>query len=136
MSLLEEKDAIRDLYGKYALFYDSGRYDDFMTLFAEDAVLDSTEIGGSLTIGKEAIRESLGSADNPDKTEFHCRHFLLNYSITVEEDLASAHTYYLFMVPDNNDEPAIGGIGQYDDIFIKTGGQWFFKHHRLLRAFR
>ena len=45
MSVLEDKDAIRDLMTRYCLSIDAGRYADWVACFSEDGCFDSPILG-------------------------------------------------------------------------------------------
>ena len=41
MSVIEEKDAIRDMMTRYCLAIDAGRYEEWVQCFTEDSICDS-----------------------------------------------------------------------------------------------
>ena len=53
-TLTEDRDAIRDLMARYALYIDAGRVDEWLALFAEDGTFD-TGLGDPL-VGHAALR--------------------------------------------------------------------------------
>jgi uncharacterized protein (TIGR02246 family) len=58
-TLTEDREAIRDLFARYALYIDSGRADEFANLFTEDGRF-VTGIGDPL-VGRDALRAFAGS---------------------------------------------------------------------------
>jgi len=122
-SVLEEKDAIRDLLASYCFHIDGGEYDKFVALFTEDAIFDIGPLGKAH--GREAIRKLIGNA-GPSKFK-HCT---INSIIRVNGNEAHAESY-LFVL--NGGEHAISTsvAGRYEDQLVKQGDQWRFKVRKV-----
>jgi hypothetical protein len=54
-SVLEEKEAIRDLISAYCFYVDNGEFDKFAGLFTEDAIFEAGPFGGSRAGGRFMI---------------------------------------------------------------------------------
>jgi ketosteroid isomerase-like protein len=121
----------------YARAVDFRDYDYFVTLFTEDAVLDT----GRPREGKAAIADSLSR--RPD--ELRSRHVITNVFIDVlNENEARGISYltlYRHVGPESlKGEPiAFSGpwaVGHYEDRFERTAEGWKFKRRKLHFAFR
>lgn len=121
----------------YARAIDFRDYDAFVTLFAENALLDA----GRPLEGRDAIRESL--RHRPD--ELRSRHVISNVFIDVLGPDEARGISYLTLYRHHGDEstrfgPApLGGaaaVGHYEDRFVRTGEIWLFESRKLHLAFR
>jgi len=127
-SLLEEKDAIRDLMSAYCFHVDSGDFEKFAALFTEDAIFDAGALGKPQ--GREAIHKFIASAV-PRPGEGPARkHCTLNHLIRVGGAEANADSYIIVL------RESDGGIipslaGRYEDILVKQGGDWRFKVRKI-----
>lgn len=131
------KQSCEELSIAYARAVDFRDYDYFVTLFTEDAVLDT----GKPRKGLEAIRKSLSR--RPD--ELRSRHVITNVFIDVLNETEARGISYLTLYrhvgpesltagPIAFDGPA--GVGHYEDRFEKTAEGWKFKRRKLHFAFR
>jgi hypothetical protein len=129
--------ACEELSITYARAIDFRDYDYFITLFTEDAVLDT----GKPRQGRAAIAESL--TRRPD--ELRSRHVISNVFIDVLNENEARGISYLTLYrhvgeeslkgePIHFDGPA--GVGHYEDRFEKTAEGWKFKRRKLHFAFR
>jgi len=92
VSVLEEKEEIRDLVTRYCLYIDSGRYDEWVACFTADGVFDSPILGrwqgtAALRQFTEKYRAWTGAAQP--------RHCVMNVLINVEGTHASGECYLL-----------------------------------------
>ena len=81
-SILEDKDAIRDLIVAYCHYADAGDPDRWASLFTEDAVWDGGPFGKHE--GRAAIRAQYEGAKSRN------RHVMANILVSVDGDEASA----------------------------------------------
>ncbi|MDH3644664.1 MAG: nuclear transport factor 2 family protein [Gammaproteobacteria bacterium] len=122
----------------YARAIDFRDYDDFITLFAEDAALDL----GRPMLGREAIRASI--SQRPDG--LRSRHVISNIFIDViDTDNARGISYltlYRHLSDDPNppaqpiDEALPAAVGHYQDQFVRATVGWRFQSRTLHLAFR
>ena len=128
MSILEEKDAIRDLMSAYCFHVDEGEFDKFAGLFASDATFEPGPQGKYQ--GRDAIRKFIESVV-PRAGEGPARkHCTMNHLITVNGSEAQAHSY--IVVVREADGAIIPSLaGRYEDLLIKEGGEWRFKVRKI-----
>jgi ketosteroid isomerase-like protein len=126
-SILEEKDAIRDLMSTYCFHVDNCEFDKFAALFTEDAVFD---VGPAKLVGREAIRELISSTI-PRKGEGPARkHCTMNHVIRVNGSEAQADSYIVVVrEADNGIIPVLAG--RYEDLLVKERGEWRFKARKI-----
>jgi 3-phenylpropionate/cinnamic acid dioxygenase small subunit len=85
---LGDREAIRFLQAAYTHFYDDGRLDDFVALFAEAGVLQLGP-GGALAESREAIRSALAE---PIQSRNGIRHFTSDELIEFTADDSAVGT--------------------------------------------
>jgi hypothetical protein len=126
--VLEDKEDIRDLFTKYCLYIDSGRYEDWVNCFTEDGVFDSPILGRwqgkeKLTQFTQKYREWTGACQP--------RHCVMNVLISVDGPQATGECYLLMThAADGKTELVISG--RYEDMIEKVDGQWLFKERKVL----
>jgi uncharacterized protein (TIGR02246 family) len=127
-SILEEKEAIRDLMSAYCFHVDNGEFDKFAALFAEDGVFEAGPLGKLR--GRSAIREFIG-AQVPNAGEGPARkHCTLNHLIRVDGLEAMADSY--IVVLRESDQGIIASLaGRYEDVLVKDNGEWRFKVRKI-----
>ena len=127
MSVLEDKDAIREVMAAYCHALDACRFADVAGLFAEDAVW-TTDYGKAE--GRAAI-EQLFRSVVPVKGEGPQRkHYITNIIIKVDGETASAVSDYLIVREAGAGLiPVMGGT--YRDKFVKTPAGWRFSRKEL-----
>lgn len=127
MSVLEEKDAIRETMAAYAQALDACRFADVASLFAEDGVW-TTDYGQAK--GRAEIEKMLTGVV-PKKGEGPQRkHYITNIIIKVDGDTASSVSDYFIIREDGpNLIPVMGGT--YKDQWVKQAGTWRFKRKEL-----
>lgn len=121
----------------YARCIDFRDYDAFLTLFTDDAVLDT----GTPLTGLAAIRESLRR--RPD--ELRSRHVISNVFVDVLSADEARGICYLTLYRHHGDESLRFGpvplrgpaaVGHYEDRFLRTAHGWRFRSRKLHLAFR
>ena len=127
MSVLEDKDTIREVMAAYCHALDACRFADVAGLFAEDAVW-TTDYGEAK--GRDAIEQIFRSVV-PVKGEGPQRkHYITNIIIKVEGERASAVSDYLVVRESESGLlPVMGGT--YRDKFVKTPAGWRFARKEL-----
>lgn len=113
---MTDSEAIRDVIARYNYFGDSGRFDELLELFTDDATLS---VGGTAYDGRAAIRGLFVSAVGPQPE--HVRHFTSTHVIDVDGDTADARCYFQVLTS--------GGLdhwGRYRDSLVRSGARWLF----------
>jgi uncharacterized protein (TIGR02246 family) len=128
MSVLEDKDAIREVMAAYCHALDACRFADVARLFAEDGVW-TTDYGEAK--GRDAIEQLLRSIV-PAKGEGPQRkHYITNTIIKVNGDSAESTSDYLVVRESGADLiPVMGGT--YKDQWVRQGATWRFKRKELV----
>jgi uncharacterized protein (TIGR02246 family) len=128
MSILEDKDAIREVMAAYCHALDAGRFADVASLFADDGVW-TTDYGEAK--GRGEIEHLLRSIV-PMKGEGPQRkHYITNIIIKVNGDSAESISDYLVVRESGPDLiPVMGGT--YKDKWVRQDGTWRFKRKELV----
>ena len=118
---MSEEEAIRDLMSEYCHLIDDERFEDFMELFTEDAVV-TAKIAGTTYRGRQEIRGFLENQP-PEKRGLHVT---VNHRVQVNGDTATAQADFFVVVP------RAGGLhfmsmGRYDDQLVRQDGRWRFR---------
>jgi len=126
VQVLEDREEIRALIMAYGAAHDGRDYRRFADLFAEN---DGEWVGGMGSAkGREAIFELMDRTigHNPQPEGSGTFHILTNDQIDIDGDRASATTKWLYVVPDDADNPRLVFLGHYNDQFIREAGHWKF----------
>ena len=125
---IEARESIRDLVARYNANGDSGRFDEMLELFAEDAVMETP---GDRREGRAAIRAMFeGIAETPSGTPRarFVRHFTATHQIDVlDRAHARGRAYYTVLTDQGLDH-----WGRYVDDYRRVEGRWLFAHRRAL----
>ena len=82
MTLADDRDAIRDVFARYCLYFDSGRGAECAVLFTEDGTFDTRM--GDPVVGRTALA-AMVNANPPGLTH----HWITNFVIDVDGDQAT-----------------------------------------------
>jgi hypothetical protein len=127
-SLLEEKEAIRDLMSAYCFHVDNGEFHEFAELFTENAVFEAGPFGRLQ--GRRAIFDFI-NAQVPRPGEGPARkHCTLNHVIRINGSEAHADSYIVVL----RESPTgiIASLaGRYEDLLVKEGAEWRFKVRKI-----
>jgi uncharacterized protein (TIGR02246 family) len=127
-SILEEKEAIRDLMSAYCFYVDNGEFDKFAGLFTEDGIFEAGPLGRLK--GREAIYNFVAAAV-PLRGEGPARkHCTMNHIIRVNGSEARADSYIVVLRESEHGIMA-SLAGRYEDIIVKDGGEWRFKARKI-----
>ena len=123
---LVARESIRDLVARYNANADSGRFDQVLECFADDAIM---ELDGTPYRGHDEIRSIFtGAAARARRGPgpVLVRHHTSTLQIDVAgPDEASSRCYYQVLSADGLDH-----WGRYLDAYGVTGGRWKFVHRR------
>jgi hypothetical protein len=144
------RESIRDCIARYNANGDTGRFDEMMTVFAPDAVM---EVSGKVIRGHDAIREffagvaqrtrepgrapgsGTGSGAGPSPVEEWVargrRPFIRHFTSTTQIDVLSetearARSYYLVVTVHGLDH-----WGRYIDEYGVVDGRWVITHRTV-----
>ncbi len=132
-SVLEEKDAIREVLARYCFALDGGRFDEMAALFTEDGTWHT--FFGKAT-GRKAIAEFAAGlrAHRPGPTP-RAIHHVTNVVISLDGDTATVRSNWT-TVQNSPEGPKIGSGGAYDDAMVKIDGRWLFRYRTIDRYIR
>jgi hypothetical protein len=129
------REGIRDLVARYNSYGDSGRFDPLFELFAQDAVMETGDAGGELTVydGRENVKRIFTGAQARVQQQAatagptYIRHFTATHQIDlVDADHATGRCYFAVIMD--------GGLdhwGRYIDRYVRIDGGWRFEHRRV-----
>ncbi len=127
-SILEDKDAIRDLMSAYCFHVDDGEFDKFAGLFTGDGIFEPGPQGKYE--GRDAIRAFIASVV-PVRGEGPARkHCTMNHMISVNGSEARANSY-IIVVRESDDGIVTSLAGRYEDLLVKQDGEWRFKVRKI-----
>ncbi len=132
---LDEADCTR-LCVDFANHIDAHRYDAWLDLFCDDAILDRM---GTVTAGRAELARFLQA--RPEAVE--TRHLCTNIRVQlVSENEATGFCYVLFFqgAPGESSAPAIASgppaVVEYDDRYRRTPHGWRIQHRRIRMAMK
>jgi 3-phenylpropionate/cinnamic acid dioxygenase small subunit len=138
MSAPEAEGEIRTVLARIAQLADNGDLDEYVTLFADDAVwampenpsmgMPASEKRGRAEIRAGAEERRAGGVQGPG-TE--TRHVLTTTAVTVEsDDRATARSYFQFYASTAS-QPVLRNMGQYDDVLVRGAHGWQLQHRTI-----
>jgi ketosteroid isomerase-like protein len=126
---LVAREGIRETIARYAHLVDSGRIDELVALFAEDAVLETPTLPaaqGHTAIA--ALFRGAGERLAAALTRPLIRHHVSSLTIDVGGPAADARSYFLAITERGPDH-----WGRYRDRLAYIGGRWLFMR-RVVRV--
>ena len=128
-TVIEDKDAIRDLLAEYCYALDNYHFTDMAALFTEDGTWDTAF--GKVT-GHEAIA-GLAASFTKDLAEPPRRvHYVTNILVRLSGDTAKVRSNWV-MIQNSENGPAINPGGEYADKMVRRGGVWKFAYRKIDR---
>jgi hypothetical protein len=130
---LEDRLAIMELSSLYAMCCDTHEFSKMAELFTDDCIYDESCVGVERVENKaellrvfEVFAEQLGPVVHTSSN-----HIISQYSGSLARGICYVWAEGYF-------SEALGGgvlrtAGYYDDVYVKHGGQWYFKE-RVLRC--
>jgi 3-phenylpropionate/cinnamic acid dioxygenase small subunit len=127
-SVVEEKEAIRDVLSAYCFYMDDGKFDQWADLFSEDAVFEAGPQGKMQ--GRAAIKDFIVKAV-PTQGEGPARkHCTMNSMIQVNGTEAKVDSY-IIVVREADQGIMTSLAGRYEDLLVKQGETWRFKVRKI-----
>jgi uncharacterized protein (TIGR02246 family) len=111
-TLTEDRDAIRDLYARYCLYFDSARGDDYASLFAEDGTFDTRM--GDPVVGREALAAMVNGS-----LAHYTHHMITNQVIEVDSDRATCDASAMVFA-----KGVLKMTAHTHDDLQRIGGEW------------
>src|ERR1700760_2109504 len=127
MSVLEDKDAIRELLARYCFLLDGYKLGEFAALFTADGEWISRNGTAKGPADIERLLRGMVPEPAPGKRR---KHFTTNIIIDLTGDSATVVSNFL-VVRDSEAGPVIAVAGTYEDIVTNTAAGWKFKLRRL-----
>jgi SnoaL-like domain len=125
------RESIRDLVARYNSNGDSGRFDEVLALFADDAVMELP--GGVLYEGLEMIATVFTGTQQNLKTlpaegvPTYIRHYTATHQIDIlDGQSARGRCYYQVLMPHGLDH-----WGRYLDSYTFRDGRWLFSRRKV-----
>ena len=118
---MTDSEAIRDVVARYNLYGDSGRFDELLGLFTDDATLVTDQASYE---GPAQIRGVFETAVGPAPERI--RHFTATHVIEVDGDRATSRCYFQMLTPAGLDH-----WGRYRDELARADGRWLFTRREV-----
>lgn len=134
---LQDRNAIHEVMQKYVWSVDALDADGYVSVFAEDAVIDSN---GAVMRGHAAIRKvvtDLRARQEKNRAEGRpagrLYHVISNERIELAgTDQAVYRSYWQTMRRGEDGRYATGGFGTSEDHLVKRDGKWLISHRKLV----
>lgn len=124
---LRAREHIRELLHAYGRLIDQRRFDEFATLFTDDAEYVGGP-GGDSIVGGTAIAGFLRDiiAENPSGLPEPNFHIFFNEHIAVDGERATGTSMSSFVVPGDDGRPVMTILARYEDEYVLSDGAWKF----------
>ena len=123
----DDREQIRELYARYAIFIDNSRFEEWVNTFTPDGVFESPLFGkfpghDSLRKFSQQYHESWAGGG--------VRHMMVNVSFDVNGDTATGfcNLIYFSIKGGKSEFTTTGG---YHDTLRKHNGEWLFTHRKV-----
>jgi len=123
----EDREQIRELYARYAIYVDNERFDDWVQCFTPDGVFDSPMFGK--LAGHDELREFTQSYSR-SWDGGKVRHMMVNVSFDIDDDTATGFCNLIYFSLKNG-KMEIAAVGAYSDKLHKINGEWRFTYRKV-----
>ena len=120
---------IYQLYARYAQGTDFREAELWLSVFTDDAVFQPGAAADDV-VGMDALTEWRAQIFAARPPESQTRHWNSGWVITQTPGGATGRVYFLG-VDVSSGQPALGGSGHYDDIYVKTSAGWRIEERRF-----
>jgi uncharacterized protein (TIGR02246 family) len=132
----QDRIAVEDVMARYVWAVDSLDPDDYVSVFTEDAIIDSN---GSLSKGREEIRKivtSLIQRRDENKAKglpaSNLHHLISNVRITFPKPGEALHqSYWQTVIRDKDGKMTAAAMGRSEDRLVKRNGKWLIQSRKL-----
>jgi hypothetical protein len=122
---------IQQLYGRYAIGFDSGNGEMFASAFTADGIF---QLPNGPIEGRQKLAE-FGARPGTNKGPTNVFHVVSNVTIQPSAEGATATAYVLLVNIGQSGKPsALTGGGIYNDVFVKGPEGWRIKKRTYLPA--
>jgi len=126
LRILEDKEAIQEVFHRYVWLLDNRKWDEFTTLFCEDAKFICRPWGE--WNGRKEIKDFQLKMFPPERPSG--RHMVTNAIIQISGDEAEAKSYFDSASEREGRSMVVGGY--YNDKLVKEAdGKWRFKEREI-----
>src|SRR5215475_11932121 len=133
---LQDKLDIQALIVRYGTALDTLDPDAYAGVFTTDAELD---VAGNVRKGRQQIREIVtGLQRNRDENKAKgspsaaLYHVISNTTIEIDKNDEARHrSYWQTVRVGPNNQVTVGAIGQYEDVIVKSAGQWLIRSRKI-----
>ena len=123
----DDREQIRELYARYALYVDASRFEDWVDCFTEDGIFESPSFGKHA--GRDALRKFCASYKE-SWAGAQVRHMMVNVSFDVHGDHAHGCCNLIYFHIKNG-KTELAAVGGYKDELRKVNGEWRFAHRQV-----
>ena len=132
----EDRIAVEDVMARYVWAVDSLDPEGYVSVFTEDAIIDSN---GSISKGHEEIRKIVTGLirrrdDNKSKGQptSNLYHVISNVRITFPNPGEALHqSYWQTVRRDTDGKMTAGAMGRSEDRLVKRNGKWLIQSRKL-----
>lgn len=125
-SVLEEKDAIRELMARYCFHFDNGEFNQWLDLFTDDGVFDLGAMGR--ISGRVGLQQFLKTIPLTNGLPL-MKHCVMNSIVSVTGKHATARSYVI--VVRGGEQVTVSIAGRYEDQVVKDGNTWRFNERKV-----
>jgi uncharacterized protein (TIGR02246 family) len=134
---LQDKLDIQSLIVRYGTALDTLNADLYAGVFTTDAELD---VAGNVRKGRQQIREIVtGLQRTRDENKAKgtpspaLYHVISNTAVEILNDVEARHrSYWQTVRVGPNNQVTVGAIGPYEDVIVKTAGQWLIRSRKIM----
>lgn len=127
---LEDKDAIRQLFSKYAEYLDGADYPAYVDLFSADGEFGEAKGQAALLKQMNAYGDMVGKATAEGRFK-PAVHLITNLDIALDGDTAKVVVIWNYVTSDADEVPVILQMGRYNDDLVRENGEWKIAAHRI-----
>ena len=121
------RDAIRDLVARYNQLGDTGRIDELVQLFVENATMETPTDVCQGRGGIRALFRSIKERTKRDTPIRRLRHFTATHAIDIDDPNAATGICYYQVLTENG----LDHWGVYHDRYIRLNDRWLFAERRV-----
>jgi 3-phenylpropionate/cinnamic acid dioxygenase small subunit len=117
----EDREKVRELYARYTLSLDEGRFEEWVNCFTPDGTFESAWVG-RLTGRTELLKRS---SDNSALANLRLRHITSDLVFKLDGDTGTGRCNVTFFITREGTIVYVG-VGYYSDLLQKIADDWYF----------